>query len=208
MSHLSRVVLGTLFTAALAVTALAAPSITPADAEGASEARRQIASLAKTYNIPREKFVFLGTDGAGITEQAFYAAMAVKEGPGYQVKSGGKGTAKAMQGDKLVARLISKTAMAVGSELPSGKPQCCQADEARKQIKTMAEIMKVAPEKVSYIGVHGKPISEALFYEALATIPALQWTTSANMSYSGETGPNAKEVIGPKEVVARLVQKT
>lgn len=165
-------------------------------------ARKSINASAKQQGIPREMITFEGADGAVISEQAFYAALP-PVGPGsYHVTTTRKRAGLIWNREPaLVARLISPAALAVGTNLPAGKPHCCRANEARKQIASVAKAFKVAPEAVAYKGVHGKTVSEAIFYEALSTMPELAWETSGSAAYS-----SAKSGTG-RAVVARLRPK-
>lgn len=165
-------------------------------------ARRSINALAQQYGISRERMSFLGADGAAISEQAFYAALAPAGHSNYHVTtSNSRSDVGPRNQTTLLARVISPKALAVGSDLPVGKPQCCRADEARAQIAAMAQAFKVAPESIAYKGVHGKPVPGAAFYDALSTMPGMGW------EFVGSTGYSSKQGAANSGVVVRLRQK-
>jgi hypothetical protein len=61
------------------------------------------------------------------------------------------------------------------------------AESPRKTIESMAKGFHVAAGEISYIGLDGKPMTQAAFYQTLDTNPAQKWKGEGTIARSSKT---------------------
>ncbi len=74
-----------------------------------------------------------------------------------------------------------------------------QTDDARKQIESWASTLGITPEKISYVGLDGKPITPEAFYQELHRTPGQRWELNSKVSNKADAA---------NTIVVKLVSKS
>ncbi|MEJ7804596.1 MAG: hypothetical protein WKG03_01575 [Telluria sp.] len=82
----------------------------------------------------------------------------------------------------VTAALAASLLASIAQAAPAAK-----AKSPRVTIESMARSFKVPAASIVYIGLDGKPMTQAAFYRALETNPAQKWEGAGTMARSSTT---------------------
>lgn len=104
---------------------------------------------------------------------------------------------------RAVSAMLVTVALATGTlasiaQAATPAAPAAQVDDVRKQIESLANTLGIAPEKVAYFGLDGKPITPAVFYRELHATPGQKWELNSKFS---------NNVDAANSIVVKLVSK-